>query len=432
MADKWYTAASGNWSTAANWNGGTLPQAGDDVYADGKTVTIDQNVNVGTIRTTQRSGGTIGGSFLVSASGFTITCTSSTGLVLTTSTVLTINTTGSCTVNASFNGGTAGGTPCILISAVSSITINGNIVGGSNASNNCPGVSVTAAATVNIVGTITGGTGNGGGTGVLVTAAATINITGNVLGSSSGTSTYGILNSSTASTINVTGNVTAQLWQGIYSTIATVCTVVGTCTSSNTLHAIELTSASSMLTLSTPCINVNNVMAVQAHNIRIYAASTAQWTFQNESGTSKILYSAGVALGNPVAANVRSGITYGASSELTGTLIVANPSNVVSGVPTDNTTGTYATTPALIAAQVRTELAVELARIDATISSRLASAGYTAPNNSDITAIKAITDTLTDVATETTSQAIKTQTDLIPANPASVQNVGAIVSSYSV
>lgn len=45
-----------------------------------------------------------------------------------------------------------------------------------------------------------------------------------------------------------------------------------------------------------------------------------------------------------------------------------------------------------IATAVRSELTTELARIDAAISTRLASASYTAPSNSDITAIKAKTD----------------------------------------
>jgi hypothetical protein len=47
-----------------------------------------------------------------------------------------------------------------------------------------------------------------------------------------------------------------------------------------------------------------------------------------------------------------------------------------------------------IATQVRTELGTELGRIDATVSSRLASASYTAPANSDIAAIKTKTDAL--------------------------------------
>jgi hypothetical protein len=43
---------------------------------------------------------------------------------------------------------------------------------------------------------------------------------------------------------------------------------------------------------------------------------------------------------------------------------------------------------------VRANLATELARIDANVSSRLAASGYTAPANSDIAAIKLKTDKL--------------------------------------
>ena len=51
-------------------------------------------------------------------------------------------------------------------------------------------------------------------------------------------------------------------------------------------------------------------------------------------------------------------------------------------------------TAATIASQVRTELATELARIDAAITSRLAAAGYTAPDNASIAAILADTNEL--------------------------------------
>lgn len=56
-----------------------------------------------------------------------------------------------------------------------------------------------------------------------------------------------------------------------------------------------------------------------------------------------------------------------------------------------------ATTPPTAAANasaVRTELAAELARVDVATSTRLATAGYTAPANSDIAAAKAVTDKL--------------------------------------
>lgn len=60
----------------------------------------------------------------------------------------------------------------------------------------------------------------------------------------------------------------------------------------------------------------------------------------------------------------------------------------------------------VIASQVRTELAVELARIDVATSTRLATADYTAPANADIAAIKAKTDTLenTDVSLLATAE----------------------------
>jgi hypothetical protein len=49
---------------------------------------------------------------------------------------------------------------------------------------------------------------------------------------------------------------------------------------------------------------------------------------------------------------------------------------------------------ASIASATRSELAVELARVDASVSSRLAGSSYTAPANSDVAAIKAKSDLL--------------------------------------
>jgi hypothetical protein len=53
-----------------------------------------------------------------------------------------------------------------------------------------------------------------------------------------------------------------------------------------------------------------------------------------------------------------------------------------------------APTAAANASAVRTELATELARVDVATSTRLAGSAYTAPSNSDVTAIKAKTDLL--------------------------------------
>ena len=58
------------------------------------------------------------------------------------------------------------------------------------------------------------------------------------------------------------------------------------------------------------------------------------------------------------------------------------------------TAPTAAPTAAANASAVRSELATELARVDAAVSTRLAGSSYTAPANSDVAAIKAKTDAL--------------------------------------
>jgi hypothetical protein len=72
----------------------------------------------------------------------------------------------------------------------------------------------------------------------------------------------------------------------------------------------------------------------------------------------------------PAATDVRDGVSY-ASGALTGTCAVPAAASVGFGVPVDATTGTAVLTPAAI----RSELSVELGRIDAAISSRLAPSG---------------------------------------------------------
>lgn len=48
MATK-FAIASGNWSSGSTWNDGTVPLSGDTVYANGFTVTVDQNITVASL-----------------------------------------------------------------------------------------------------------------------------------------------------------------------------------------------------------------------------------------------------------------------------------------------------------------------------------------------------------------------------------------------
>jgi hypothetical protein len=167
-------------------------------------------------------------------------------------------------------------------------------------------------------------------------------------------------------------------------------------------------------------------------------SNVAVFNFCDTAG-AKTLIDATANAAMPAASNVRSGVSY-ASGALTGSCAVPAAGSVALGVPVDATTGTAVLTPeavwghtnrtiteggitaadvwnaatrtitggtvttltnapsvptaSAIASQVRSELSVELARVDQNISSRLAGSAYTAPANSDITAIKAKTDAL--------------------------------------
>jgi len=80
-----------------------------------------------------------------------------------------------------------------------------------------------------------------------------------------------------------------------------------------------------------------------------------------------------------------------------------------------------------IASAVRTELGTELARIDAAISSRLSSVGYTSPANADVAAIKAKTDNLpNDPADQSILAAL---IGALPAAPSEMDIVNALKSS---
>jgi hypothetical protein len=153
--------------------------------------------------------------------------------------------------------------------------------------------------------------------------------------------------------------------------------------------------------------------------------------------------------GLPAATDVRSGVSYGGGA-VTGLCAVPAAGSVSLGVPIDNTTGTAVLTPAAI----RSELSVELNRIDAAVSSRLAPSGTLAvvttltnapasvtPSDIWSHASRTITggtvDTLTNAPTvpsaasiraeidsnSTQLAAIKAKTDNLPASPAATGDI---------
>ncbi len=72
MAER-YAVTTGLW-TAATFNGGTLPAVDDTVYANGYTVTLDQDITVAALSTRVGAIAVAGGEFIASTAGRTLRC----------------------------------------------------------------------------------------------------------------------------------------------------------------------------------------------------------------------------------------------------------------------------------------------------------------------------------------------------------------------
>jgi hypothetical protein len=103
----------------------------------------------------------------------------------------------------------------------------------------------------------------------------------------------------------------------------------------------------------------NGYMATIAPYVYLDAAVT-QWEFRKSNLTTNTLYTPGVATGHPATNNVRTGIVYGPTNNLTGTCAVPPAAAVSLGVPVDNTVGTASLDANALAAALNTSLSASL------------------------------------------------------------------------
>lgn len=226
------------------------------------------------------------------------------------------------------------------------INVVGNIVSGSGV--NSAQVITSTQGDINVTGTVFGGTG-GGVTGISL-SGGTVEVNGTVTG---GTATA--INHS--STVTVNGNVnTIGSAFGISSSVGGTTTVIGNATASASGAAIYLSSNAHTLNFTGNIINNLSRQAIVSTTIRLSDSLPSFWQAATVTNAAKTFYTEDTFPNSPAAGNVRNGTTYGPGLASTGTLIVPSPSNVVSGVPTDNTVGTYSTTPTLIATEIFTKL----------------------------------------------------------------------------
>lgn len=273
MADKWATK-SGNWSDSTVWNGGALPQAGDDVYADTFTVTIDQDITVGSLRTTQRTGGTAGGGFACSTAGRVITLTNTTtGIWPGTTSVLAIsNATGTITLacQAIYHNGATNTTNCVTFSGAGTLAVSAplGVTGGANTARYA--IAQTANGTLNASAvTFTGGA-NGGSAVWVGGAIATVNLTGDLY---NGTHQALTLSATTAVTATIVGNIYATGGSGAG---AVGWVGAGTLTITGNLFAGTTNAASRAVDLSTgtPTVVITGSLIGTGTAFALYGTST--------------------------------------------------------------------------------------------------------------------------------------------------------------
>lgn len=436
-----FATKNGNWSDTTVWNTGALPTSADDVFSNTFTVTVNQNINVLSLRNTSATGITAGGSFNFNTSGVTATITGSQAIFnSSTVTVATITaTTGSVTWNCSgqctpvTNSGVNGcinytGACDFYISAVAinaitnantiiksssgtiyatanlvaglntnpitnsagNVVVVGNLTGGSSNSG-APGSGVavsTTAGTLTITGSIIGGGGNANSGGIYVGPSVTsVTIIGPVTG---GTGSAGIALGAMSGTVSIVGNVTGgNGFAAIGSSAAINIPITGNVISSATTAAINHATGAASLTIAGGVINTNGRIPFNTPIVYFDSSAPASWTVQNPLLASRTMTTDNAL---PAVSDVRFGVSYGAALALTGTLRVPAANNVLSGVLVDNTVGTYATTPAAIATEIFTKLLSSSDfntvgsfgkllkdNVDASVSSRLATSGYTTP-----------------------------------------------------
>jgi hypothetical protein len=182
-----------------------------------------------------------------------------------------------------------------------SLSVNGNVIGGAVSE------AINTTAPITVIGNVSGSATNG------ITTTAPVIVSGSVIA----TGAAAAISSTSAIFINVSGSVIA----------------------SATANGISSTNASAVVNLAGNIVNVNGKQAIYCQNLFLDNTATTQARFFTFGGSDRTLYSADTFPNLPSTANVRFGTTYGPGSGNTGTLRMASPQDVRSGVLTDNTTG---------------------------------------------------------------------------------------------
>jgi hypothetical protein len=268
-------------------------------------------------------------------------------------TLITISATSPSVVNITGNmPGTVAASSSNGINCTGNATLNyvGDIQASTSSFSNSPtGIRLAIGSTLNLTGNIVGGLNSANfGTqaspiGVRSNINAIINVVGNVTGGPSGIFNYGILQA-TGDNVTITGLVSGgfgstggQYNAGVFGGGLSL-TIFGNLIGGNNAPAIW--SGGVAVRMYGNIQNASNGFAAVLGVAFFFVESTTQYEFRKLDLTTNTLYTPGVATGHPATNNVRTGITYGPTNNLTGTCAVPPAAAVSIGVPVDNTVGT--------------------------------------------------------------------------------------------
>ena len=328
MAYKW-AVANGNWSAGATWNGGTVPQTGDIVYANGKTVAVDEGLTtpvVGRLSTEANVG------LLVAAGG-------------------SFSARAGCTIQAIDI--VAGGSSCVVASGSISFSVIASTVTGS-ATAQAAGVNMSSAVTCTAtVGAAYGGANNHANSSGFRVAAGTLMFTGNAVGSSASISACGIyITGGSGHVITGTAKGGAGGAPGVQNASGGQ-VQVSTAQANNypndgvmagAVGSNQSNNGGSVL-LDAMIFGSGGWSPIAGrHFVRDAGTNFVQ---MRQSNNGAITTMGEVANDYPAQSDVRSGVSYD-FGEKTGTCAVPPAGSVALGVPVDATTGTAALSAAAL------------------------------------------------------------------------------------
>jgi hypothetical protein len=356
-----YAVATGNWSSTATWNGGTLPTSDDDVYSNAFTVTIDQNITVLTLRNTAATGVNAGGGFTITGN-YTVVS----GRLFRSATLITYNGTGTFGITTLINGGSEGTGSYLNITGSGNVNYVGSIIFDADGPRQA--IVKSGLGILSITGDITATYINNNT--VVNIANGDCYITGNItLGNgNTGNANFisNVISYGAIGTLEITGNIinesqrlnTTQETNIIISASNSLIRQIGGMIMDNGLDGFCIKHTVGINLFSGPFVcSKYGFYPFLVYRMNLIKTINTYFEFRDSSTNGALAPSApapttrflspDTVVDSPIPANVRDGISY-ALNTLTGTLKVPAAGSVALGVPVDNTTGTAVLTPAAV------------------------------------------------------------------------------------